>query len=226
MNEKNTSYKNNKNKEEPKIIFEEFPYDDNGKIKRKDKKSNGIYTFAVIFVIIALFIISSILNQVVLYDKESNSYKTVNKFNGDYATIIEGNRENVFKQIGFVSIYQKKENINSKITDVTYASNKVAESISNDINVYYDEDAAVKYINLNLAYSKDKFSINKATSDCNAILNNFVKVKIKKSAITEVNKNKYYHEDTQNNISLTFKINNDIKDYYILNVIVQNESSN
>ncbi len=227
MSEKNTSYKYNKNKEEPKIIFEEFPYDENGKIKKEEKnKNNGIYTFAVIFIIITLFIISSILNQVILYSTESNNYKTINKFNGDYATIILSDRENLFKKIGFVSIYQKKENINGKITDITYASNKVVEPLVNNINVYYDENSVVKYVNLNLAYNKNKFSISKITSDCNAILNNFVNIKVTKKVISKVKQNKYYNEDIKNNISLTYKITKEINDYYMLNVIIQNKSSN
>ena len=96
----------------------------------------------------------------------------------------------------------------------------------NNINVYYDENSVVKYVNLNLAYNKNKFSISKITSDCNAILNNFVNIKVTKKVISKVKQNKYYNEDIKNNISLTYKITKEINDYYMLNVIIQNKSSN
>lgn len=225
MKEENTAYNKNKNKEEPRIIFDEFPFDENGNIKKSTKrKSNTFYTFTVIFSIIALFIISSILNQLVLYGTVSNRYKTVNKFNGQHARIKLDDRKSLFKEIGFVTIYNKQENVNNKVMDVTYASNKVTNSNVNEVSVYYDEKNNVKVIDLSLVYKKDGFSISMATIECNTILRNFISVNVTKKDISKLKKNNYYF-DKNSNFDITYKLVNKNKDYYGINVFVESKSS-
>ena len=86
--------------------------------------------------------------------------------------------------------------------------------------IYYDENK-VKFIELNLIYLKNDFSISQVAADCNAVLKNYVNVTTPKNAIAEAkNDGFYYYNDSKSNIKVSYLLANTDKKYYTLKVIV------
>lgn len=221
-----TSYEEKNKKEGPKIIFEDFPSKDKkNKLKTEKELKNKVLTILIVLVLIILFILSSILNERILYINESNDYKLINKFEGKYATIEPDSRINLFKEIGFDVSKTKTEIMNQKSYVTTYAYHKVQEDapFADSISVYYDDKYEVSYVLLSLMYKKEEFRISKTVADCNAIIMNFVKVNTSKNAIKEAINNGYYYlrdNVTKSNVSYRV-INASDDDYYILTVMLE-----
>ncbi len=220
-----TSYDKEKNKEDAKIIFEVFPEKNTpNKPGSNVKKKKIILYLLIIILLVFLFVGSSILNQKVLYGNESNDYKLVNKFSGNYATIKPSDRSDLFKNIGFDVSKTKTETKNDKNYITTYAYRRLNEETSDAdaISVYYDENYDVNYIMVSLIYKKSEFSISKTTADCNAILKNFINVNTPKNAISEVKSNGYYYlKDNSSKIEVSYTLSDKSKKYYVLTIIVE-----
>lgn len=218
-----TSYDNKKNKEEAKIIFEAFPEKkDLNEPKQNKKNKNTLLCLLVIIVLVILFVGSSVLNQKILYGNESNDYKLVNKFDGDYAIITPSDRSTLFNNIGFDVSKTRTETKGNKSYVTTYAYRKVNEDFADAISVYYDDDYSINYVVVSLIYKKDNFSISKTAADCNAILKNFVNVNTSKNAISEVKVNKYYYlKDSSSKIDVSYRFSEEINKYYVLTIIVE-----
>lgn len=88
------------------------------------------------------------------------------------------------------------------------------------INLANDENK-VKFVELNLIYLKNDFSISQVAADCNAVLKNYVNVTTPKNAIAEAKNNSfYYYNDSKSNIKVSYLLANTDKKYYTLKVIV------
>lgn len=226
MKKAKTSYEKKNKKEEPKIVFEDFPYEDKKNELGTDKKQKNIIlpTLIVLFFIV-LFILSSVLNEWILYGNESNDYNLVNKFKENYAIIEPNSRMNLFKEIGFDVSKTKTEIMNGKNYVTTYAYHKVQDdaSFADAISVYYDDKYEVSYVLLSLIYKKEEFSISKVAADCDAIIMNFVKVDTPKKAISEALNNGYYFlKDNVTKADVSYRVINDSDDkHYVLTVMIE-----
>lgn len=226
MKNAKTSYEKKNKKEEPKIVFEDFPYENKKNELGTDKKSKNIIlpTLIILFFGI-LFILSSILNEWVLYGNESSNYKLVNKFEENYATIEPDLRMDLFKKIGFDVSKTKTEIMSGKNYVTTYAYHKVQDDASSAdaISVYYDDKYRVSYILLSLIYKKEEFSVSKVAADCDAIIMNFVKVDTPKKAISEAYNNGYYFlKDNATKSDVSYRVIKDSDDKnYVLTVIIE-----
>ena len=202
-----------KNKREDKIEFEPFPG------KRKKQK----HLKKIILFLVALYVSSSIFNKIVLYGSVSADYKKVNDFKSNYAYVSKENREDILKKIGFTSVMSRKKQLNDKVYDATYAYNKIEEYDGklDEITIIYDDENKVKFVELNLIYLKNDFSISQVAADCNAVLKNYVNVTTPKNAIAEAKNNDfYYYNDSKSNIKVSYLLANTDKKYYTLKVIV------
>lgn len=221
MTKEKTSYEEKNKKEERKIIFEEFPYK---KEKNNNKKiKNVIITILIIIILLVLFTFSSILNKYILYGNESNDYKIVNNFDGNYAKISPQDRQDLFKKIGFDVSKTKTEikDNNNYVTTYAYHNNSDDNLFADSISVYYDGNYEVTYIILSLVYSKNDFSIASATADCNAIIKNFAIVTTPKNAISEVFDNGYYYLGKNDaNADVSYRLIKQDK-YYLLTVTLE-----
>lgn len=208
-----------KNKKEDKIVFEPFP----GK-KKKQKYLKKIMLFIVIAIIlIILYVSSSILNKIVLYGSVSEDYKIINKFDSSYASIPKNNRKNILKSIGFTNVISMEKQLNGKMYDANYAYKNLKEYENNidEITVVYNDTNSVKYIELNLVYLKDDFSISRVAADSNAILKNYVLMTTPKNAIAEAKNNGYYYyNDSKTKTKASYILTSLDKKYYILKVII------
>lgn len=208
-----------KNKKEDKIVFEPFP----GK-KKKQKYLKKIMLFIVIAIIlIILYVSSSILNKIVLYGSVSEDYKIINKFDSSYASIPKNNRKNILKSIGFTDVISMEKQLNGKMYDANYAYKNLKEYENNidEITVVYNDTNSVKYIELNLVYLKDDFSISRVAADSNAILKNYVLMTTPKNAIAEAKNNGYYYyNDSKTKTKASYILTSLDKKYYTLKVII------
>lgn len=208
-----------KNKKEDKIVFEPFP----GK-KKKQKYLKKIMLFIVIAIIlIILYVSSSILNKIVLYGSVSEDYKIINKFDSSYASIPKNNRKNILKSIGFTDVISMEKLLNGKMYDANYAYKNLKEYENNidEITVVYNDTNSVKYIELNLVYLKDDFSISRVAADSNAILKNYVLMTTPKNAIAEAKNNGYYYyNDSKTKTKASYILTSLDKKYYTLKVII------
>lgn len=207
------------NKREDKIEFEPFPDK-----RKKQKHLKKIILFIVIVIIlVALYVSSSIFNKIVLYGNVSADYKKVNDFKSNYAYVSKENREDILKKIGFTSVMSRKKQLKDRVYDATYAYNKIEEYDGklDEITIIYDDENKVKFIELNLIYLKNDFSISQVAADCNAVLKNYVNVTTPKNAIAEAkNDGFYYYNDSKSNIKVSYLLANTDKKYYTLKVIV------
>ena len=220
MVKEKTSYEEKNKKEERKIIFEEFPYK---KEKNNKKIKNVIITILIIIILLVLFTFSSILNKYILYGNESNDYKIVNNFDGNYAKISPQDRQDLFKKIGFDVSKTKTEikDNNKYVTTYAYHNNSDDNLLADSISVYYDGNYEVTYIILSLVYSKNEFSIASATADCNAIIKNFINVATPKNAITEAVYNGYYYLGKNDaNADVSYRLIKENK-HYILTITLE-----
>lgn len=210
------------NKKESKIEFEPFP----GSVKTKRNMRNLKKIFLIIllfFLLVFLYVSSSILNKIVLYGNASEEYKTINKFNSNYASIPNDDREEVLKNIGFTSVMSRKKQLNDKVYDSNYAYKKTKgyNNKIDEIAVVYDNNDSVKYIELILVYSKYDFSISRVAADSNAILKNYVKMATPKKAIAEAKNNGYYYyNDLKTKTKASYILTSVDKKYYSLKVII------
>ena len=208
-----------KNKREDKIVFNAFP----GEKKAHDKIKKILLVIILIIILIALYVSSSIFNERILYGSLSVDYKTVNKFDSNYASVFEGNREKLLKDIGFTSVMLRKKQLSGNVYDASYAYKKVKEYDDkiDEITVVYDNDDKVKYIELSLVYLKDDFSISNVAADSNAILKNYVLMTTPKNAIAEAKNNGYYYyNDSKTKNKASYILTSLDKKYYTLKVII------
>ena len=208
-----------KNKKEDKIVFEPFP----GR-KKKQKYLKKIMLFiAIAIILIILYVSSSILNKIVLYGSVSEDYKIINEFDSSYASIPKNNRKNILKSIGFTNVISMKKQLNGKMYDANYAYKNLKEYENNidEITVVYNDTNSVKYIELNLVYLKDDFSISRVAADSNAILKNYVLMTTPKNAIAEAKNNGYYYyNDSKTKTKVSYILTSLDKKYYTLKVII------
>lgn len=208
-----------KNKREDKIEFEPFP----GKRKKQKHLKKIILFIIIVIILVALYVSSSIFNKIVLYGNVSADYKKVNDFKSNYAYISKKSREDILKKIGFTNVMSRKKQLNDKVYDATYAYNKIEEYDGklDEITIIYDDENKVKFVELNLIYLKNDFSISQVAADCNAVLKNYVNVTTPKNAISEAKNNDfYYYNDSKSNIKVSYLLANTDKKYYTLKVIV------
>ena len=211
------SYTSSKeNKEDLKIKFEDFPGD-----KNKSTIKNKIYIFLIVIVVLFLFISSSILNEIVLYGNSKNDYNVVNEFDGNYAVVKAGQRDDLLEKIGFDSSSSRTEQKDDKTYQTSYAIKKTEdENLLDSISVYYDDNEKVSYVILNLFYVANDFSISKVVIDCNSIINNYVNIKTNKNMISEAKSNGYYYyKDKDTNIKASYMLQKN-GGYYMLSVNV------
>ena len=219
----NTSYDDNKNKEEIKITFEKFPGDNFEEFNNSKKTTkNKIYIILIIIILALFFVGSSVLNNYVLNQK--SKYKTINKYTENYAVIKPSQREKLFKKIGYDIVKEKSEKKDDNIYVTTYAVKKTLmnKDLVDSISVYYDDKDSVIYVVLNLTYKKDEFNVSKTTDDCNTILKNFMNLSTKENVISRVKKIKYYHLiDKKTNIRASYRLSSQGDDNYVLTVMVE-----
>lgn len=207
------------NKREDKIEFEPFP----GKRKKQKHLKKIILFIVIVIILVALYVSSSIFNKIVLYGNVSADYKKVNDFKSNYAYVSKENREDILKKIGFTSVMSRKKQLKDRVYDATYAYNKIEEYDGklDEITIIYDDENKVKFVELNLIYLKNDFSISQVAADCNAVLKNYVNVTTPKTAIAEAkNDGFYYYNDSKSNIKVSYLLANTDKKYYTLKVIV------
>lgn len=156
-----------KNKREDKIEFEPFP----GKRKKQKHLKKIILFIVIVIILVALYVSSSIFNKIVLYGSVSADYKKVNDFKSNYAYVSKENREDILKKIGFTSVMSRKKQLKDRVYDATYAYNKIEEYDGklDEITIIYDDENKVKFVELNLIYLKNDFSISQVAADCNEI---------------------------------------------------------
>lgn len=211
-----------KTKKESKIVFEPFP----GSVKTKRNKENFKKSFLIIllfFLLVFLYVSSSILNERLLYGNVSENYKIVNKFSENYALINQKDKKTLLKNIGFTNVFDEKKELYNKVYDAIYAYKNVEgyKGKRDDIIIVYDKDYNLKNIELNLVYSKYDFSISRVTADSNAILKNYVKMVTPKKAIAEAKNNGYYYyNDLKTKTKASYILTSVDKKYYSLKVII------
>lgn len=206
-----------KNKKEEKIEFKPFP----GKRKKQKYLKKIILLIIIVIILIVLYVSSSIFNERILYGSASYNYKTINKFDSNYASITKKNREKLLKDIGFTGVMSRKKQLKDKVYDATYAYKKIKDDKIDEIIVVYDNNDKVKYIELSLVYLKDDFSISNVAADSNAILKNYVLMTTPKNAIAEAKNNGYYYyNDSKTKTKASYILTSLDKKYYSLKVII------
>lgn len=215
----NTSKK--KKKEDLKLVFEPFALQED----KKNKKPKDVFlTTLIIILLLVLFILSSLLNEKVLYGSMKNNYSTNNTFKGNFAIVKKDKRQSLLEKIGFD--YSRNSNVlkNDKKYEMTYAFRKKTEfdNLVDSIIIYYDNNSMVNYIELSLVYKEDEFSLSNSTLDCNNIIKSFANINISKNDISKANKNgNYDYVDENTNAKVSYSLENQLNKYYILNVKIE-----
>lgn len=244
VNEVNTLEDNGESKDsaetpilEDPAIREDKNYEKNVETKlakvfhgfKMDKTNKIALAIYACLVFVLLLVVSSLLNNAFANGKGNSGYKMINKYTGSYAMIKSNKRENLFKEIGFEKVEEKRTTKDYKSYVTTYAYKKAYDDVPSldSISVYYDKKDMVSYINMNLVYKNKDFISSKMTDDCNTILKNFVNLNISESSIqTVMNKKYYYSNDVTSKSSVTYMLNSFEKDgYNILTIIVDKNSS-
>lgn len=229
MNNDNTSLRKNK-KEGKKLDF--IPFDKRKKtlndikktstLSNNKKKNFKINVPSIVFVIIIgiiLFIVSSQYNNLLLFSKRNENYNMVNNYNSVYAVVNEDGREDLFRDIGYDVVKNKKERLNDKLLETTYAYRKNGDN-SDYINVYYDNNNIVTYVVVGLYYNKDDFDIVKLTKDSNAILRNFVNIKIHPKDIEKI-KSSNYVSIKKRKVKISYILPKEEENYYHIEIIAE-----
>lgn len=225
MKNMKTSYSKKENKKVSKIKFEKFPGDNKNKVVKISVSKRGKIMWIVIIIMILLVLLvgSSFLNKKIIDEKGTGNYHLVNKFNGKYAKIKKSNRNVLFKEIGFDVSKEENRNLNDKSYITTYAYRKKdgKDTIYDSISVYYDDDDYVYYLSLTLSYDDVKVNLDDIYGDVNKLLNNFVKINLKRDMFEELAKDGYYY-DNSSNLEFSMALNDVTNaDYDLINVVVQ-----
>ncbi len=190
----------------------------NKKIENNKKTSKKILIIIISLLIFMLFILSSLYNEYILYGKDKENYRLVNKFSGICASIDFDDRPDLLRKIGFDDVKIKTEKLHDKNYVTTYAYRQTGDRTDN-INVYYDEDNKVKYVMLELNYKKENYNTNILVSNSNSIISNFINVYISKNEIKNLISSNHVLIK-EKNIKITYDLVTD-ENYYTVTVSLE-----
>lgn len=206
-------------KDKNKISFEKFP----GKpyeTPKKDKKGiNYVRLFIIVLILIIMLIGSGFLNVWYLNKDVVNGYKTVNVFDGNVAVINNDEVKQLFSEIGFDGYSRETVLMNNTKYDTTYAYKKHDGNLTDWVSVYYDEQRQVRYLSLSLTYLKKDFTKSGMQDDCNAILQNFLRVKTDASSIDNLMLYDYFFIKNEYGIEVSYEVTYESNEIYIMTII-------